>query len=457
MSTEDQVITLESYAAVVAGLGAGLPLTRALEHVSVGVLEWNASEEHWRAQIDESAASDLSLLVAFDAALISARRSFEPTVEPIESDVKAWAHFRRHFVTAVEPVKFLEKHGLSLSTYAQLERDWANRVLSDESLATKLKKHMAEPLEDCPSITLMPSALLVHRNSPVESRDTPAQTAPEPAIPAIAEESSFVGDAMTRAAASPPLVVNASDVAPAPIIEDPAGTTQFVTLQPFVASALPFNPNAKPTEPQSKIESRSVADMDPGQTMDWSLVASALSKPATPFESSSTKNTPEMDVGVTQFVTANRVHQKALPFDPSAPSSLPGRAHGDKPTSLESNVAPLATNAEEDQLGSTLMFDASQLLAAVTPFEKPAQSSQQAAPQGSSALSAFTLERYASICVEFALAPTQMREIAARYGINAEQWASVDGYWRGRMTKEPEIRAAWEKACVTYRQWLLQR
>src|SRR5690348_4111653 len=109
MSTEDQFIALESYAVVVAGLGAGLALTRSLECANVGVLEWNVGEEHWRERIEESAASDLSLLVAFDAALISAKRRFEPTVEPVESDVKAWAHFRRHFVTAVDPVGFLEK------------------------------------------------------------------------------------------------------------------------------------------------------------------------------------------------------------------------------------------------------------------------------------------------------------------------------------------------------------
>ena len=406
MPTEDQVIALESYAAVVAGLGAGLPLTRSLECANIGVLDWNVGEEHWRERIEESAASDLSLLVAFDAALISAKRRFEPTVEPIESDVKAWAHFRRHFVTAVDAVGFLEKRGMSLSTYARLEGDWANRVLSDESLAAKLQEHMAEPLEDCPSITLAPSPLLVPRNAPTERKNSAPSPAPERVMPVIAQESSFLQEAMAHAAVKPPLVDNAPEVTPASIIDDPAGTTQFVTFHSFVTPALPFNPNAKPTEPQPETESRSVAELDPGQTMDWSLVASVVGKRATPFES---------------------------------------------------NIAPAPVSATEDQLGSTMMFDSSQLLAAATPFEKPAHPPQQAAPQGSLAPSAFTLERYASICVEFAMAPTQMREIAARYGVNPEQWASMDAYWRGRMADEPDVRATWEKACITYRQWILQR
>src|SRR5262245_22006710 len=105
--TDQTIISLESYAAVIAGLGAGLPLSRALLHADVSPRSWERAAEHWTSQIDESAASDLALLVAFDAALLDAKRRFEPTIQPIEAEVGAWAHFRRHFVTAVEPVAFL--------------------------------------------------------------------------------------------------------------------------------------------------------------------------------------------------------------------------------------------------------------------------------------------------------------------------------------------------------------
>ena len=116
MSNQETMISLQSYAAVLAGLGAGLSLTRSLVHADVAASAWDAAAEHWPSQIDESAASDLALLVEFDAALLTARRRFEPTIEPVESDVRAWSHFRRHVVTAVDPVAFLAKQGVSLGT-----------------------------------------------------------------------------------------------------------------------------------------------------------------------------------------------------------------------------------------------------------------------------------------------------------------------------------------------------
>ncbi|WP_437603077.1 hypothetical protein WMF28_15780 [Sorangium sp. So ce590] len=160
MSNQETVISLESYAAVVAGLGAGLDLWRALEHAGVPAAEWERASERWQAGIDESAASDLELLVAFDTALLTAKRRFDPTFEPIASDVRAWAHFRRHFVTAAEPVAFLSRHELPLATYASLEASWANRVLADEALAATLRSHMEGPLEECPTLTRTPSPLL---------------------------------------------------------------------------------------------------------------------------------------------------------------------------------------------------------------------------------------------------------------------------------------------------------
>src|SRR5262245_47749175 len=146
MSNKESVISLEAYALVMAGLGAGLNLSRALAHAEVPADAWEAGSETWQSRIDESAASDLTLLVAFDAALLNAKRRFEPTVAPIASDLEAWSHFRRHFVTAVDPPAFLEAQGISLATYARLEAEWANRVLADEALATALEGHLSAPL-----------------------------------------------------------------------------------------------------------------------------------------------------------------------------------------------------------------------------------------------------------------------------------------------------------------------
>jgi hypothetical protein len=165
MSNQEPVISLESYAAVIAGLGAGLSLPRALLHARVQPTEWDRAAELWQSRIDESAGADLVLLVAFDAALLAAKRRFEPTIEPIESDPQAWVHFRRHFVTAADPRAFLSQQGLSLATYARIEADWANRLLADEALAAAIQNQLATPLEECPALTLTPSPLLLPKGT----------------------------------------------------------------------------------------------------------------------------------------------------------------------------------------------------------------------------------------------------------------------------------------------------
>jgi hypothetical protein len=168
---------LETYAAVIAGLGAGLALSRALELAGIAALQWEETSLHWQERIDESAASDLEVLVAFDAALLAAGRRFEPTVQPIETDARAWCHFRRHFLTAVDPPAFLAERGMSLSLWARLEADWSDRALGDEALAATIQAHMQEPLAECPEVILVPSPWL----APPALRLQPS--VPPPSVP----------------------------------------------------------------------------------------------------------------------------------------------------------------------------------------------------------------------------------------------------------------------------------
>lgn len=188
MSIQEPPIPLESYAAVIAGLGAGLPLVRALDLAGVRPADWDAGSNHWQSAIDESAASDLTVLVAFDAALLAARRRFEPTFEPIASDALAWAQFRRHFATAVDPPAFLAEKGLSLALHARMEADWVNKLAEDEALAAAFARHMESPLAECPALTVTPPALLradAAKPLPAEEEEAP-RTLPigAPSVPA---------------------------------------------------------------------------------------------------------------------------------------------------------------------------------------------------------------------------------------------------------------------------------
>ncbi|WP_437971124.1 hypothetical protein WMF04_18345 [Sorangium sp. So ce260] len=274
MSELETIISLESYAAVMAGLGAGLDLWRALAHAGVPPAAWERGCERWQARIDESAASDLALLVDFDAALLIAKRRFEPTFEPIESDVRAWANFRRHFVTAADPIAFLSRHELPLATYARVEASWANRVLMDEALAAALRSHMEGPLEECPALTRRPSPLLAAAG--VEMAAMPAG-APSEARPDEAWRSAplSAGQALAAAAGAPAVGT--------PAVRAPAVGAQAVAQPPAMVPARVADPIVEPPPPPSMREERAVpASALKGATTAMAAVPFADSLPFQP-------------------------------------------------------------------------------------------------------------------------------------------------------------------------------
>lgn len=177
MPETEQPLPLETYAFVMAGLNAGLPLARVLAHAELTSARWLEGSELWQEAIDRSAAEDLQVLVSVDAALLKARQKFEPRVEPIQSDPAAWAAFRRHFVTALDPSAFLQERGLTLSLYARLEAEWADRTLQDEALAKQVQAQMDVPLGPCPALSLTPSPL-VAPPAPAVGVEEPAPAEP---------------------------------------------------------------------------------------------------------------------------------------------------------------------------------------------------------------------------------------------------------------------------------------
>ncbi|MEP7123452.1 MAG: hypothetical protein ABJE95_21170 [Byssovorax sp.] len=289
------MISLESYAAVLAGLGAGLRLGRALSLSEVPAPAWESSSEHWQARIDESAASDLELLVAFDGALSTARRRFEPTIEPITSDPYAWAQFRRHFITAVDPVAFLAERQLSLSAQARLEADWTTRVLADPALAAALQGHMDAPLAECPALTVTPSPWLL------ETSAAPLPNlAPSPALPEVAPlpvaapvvKPSYLLDAPTPPAVPRPVAAPrrkpAMDLGRTRIVPDAPKTAPMPFFRPADASpVLPFQgPTTAPVITTAVSPPRAAAGprVDLGQTVGPSLTPVTAAVPFRPAD-----------------------------------------------------------------------------------------------------------------------------------------------------------------------------
>lgn len=111
-----------------------------------------------------------------------------------------------------------------------------------------------------------------------------------------------------------------------------------------------------------------------------------------------------------------------------------------------------------------------------TPFDKEKQAAKTAAPAASPPAPvaspnpppkvpappnpesiSLTIEQYASLCVEMAMAPAKKHEITQRYGLADEHAARIDAYWRGRIANEPEIDKAFRWAYHSYQQWLARR
>jgi hypothetical protein len=66
----------------------------------------------------------------------------------------------------------------------------------------------------------------------------------------------------------------------------------------------------------------------------------------------------------------------------------------------------------------------------------------------------FSLEQYASLCVEIRRDPTRAGDVLRRYYLSTEQHRRLDAHWRPRLAEDAALRARWEQACATYDAWL---
>ncbi len=100
------------------------------------------------------------------------------------------------------------------------------------------------------------------------------------------------------------------------------------------------------------------------------------------------------------------------------------------------------------QSGGTRDF--SHVARPATPFDKP----KAAEPELPAHLEAFTVEHYASLCVESALYPQWLGQVHSRYGIASEaERRALDEHWRKRLAADAALYAAWREHYQRYEQW----
>jgi hypothetical protein len=157
------------------------------------------------------------------------------------------------------------------------------------------------------------------------------------------------------------------------------------------------------------------------------------------------------DIHGTQLVT-DAPKKPTLPFDPSAKPALPVQRDLGERAAHPGNLVPEGMRGFTDIHGTQLATDAPKRPA--LPFEPSRPAAP--APMNMGEPPALSLEQYASLCVDLAADPVKRPEILGRYRMSEDQQRRAEAYWQARMAADPAVWTALERACATYRAWLVQ-
>lgn len=147
--------------------------------------------------------------------------------------------------------------------------------------------------------------------------------------------------------------------------------------------------------------------------------------------------------------------EEPLPFVERAPTAAleSALAHAEKvqgPKVVKTPTPQVTTAPMNERLAALARQHLPFGAPAAPPRNEPAESEL---PESRLPLS---MEQHASLRVELEVYPDRSAAVLQRYGLRAEQWASVDAGWQARIDDDPHLRTAWEQASAQYRAWLLQ-
>ena len=124
-SRPGRLLTLPRYVFVTAALSEGYTLLEALEREGISEADWEDTEEHWVAELEESMEGDMALHDEMDRELASARALFARPIAPLDTDVARFMAFQRHLLSAPATLPFLRDHGLFFGDWIRLQESWA--------------------------------------------------------------------------------------------------------------------------------------------------------------------------------------------------------------------------------------------------------------------------------------------------------------------------------------------
>lgn len=386
----------------------------------------------------------------------------------------------------VQQSKWLEKMGAELEGGRFELTNRYSRAFVDRQ--TEIRKRAAPPPVVKPAAPIAP----IVEPAPVAAPIAAPVAAPVPGFASVpmSRGQLFVSDAPSPWATAPE---------PKPAPKQDLASTSFFSADSFVSAALPFQPGSGAGDSTPPPAPAAPSTPPPRKMVDRSTQAiSVVSlEDILPFEQA---NPSHPQVPTQPLPQASATAHPPVPTQPlpqTQSQSQPPPAVVPAPPPVRKRADSVLPPLELDPLASTMGFDSSMHVAPALPFDHSSIAKAPAAPHQAKSDSSYpplpppqpvnqipvpgkrasessfprvvappaaanqapplTLEQYASLCVELNAAPNQAAEIAGRYGLTQPQWTTVNQYWQTRMTREPDVRAAWERACVTYRQWLMGR
>lgn len=489
-------VTLEQYAGITAALADAFSLRSALDLEGLDEATWKRASRAWKERLVGDGI-DGPLFAEFKQKQIAAEDWLGRPVAPLADDLPAWISFLHAYGARAAPFELLTAASLRLSDVARLQRRWSRRLDADDQLkkqAADLAQRGAAPL---PAITVgtaelrpfpwsrgrvaLPRAEAV---APAEElRDIPldqyAALCAALAQPAADRTRILVRFGLDEARFSPPdaawkrrLAADEAlardyrqlfDHQRARLRAAALGGTSLVLDVPR-GPALPFveadEPPAVAMPPVQRPPART-----PSSLGGTSLAVDVPRGPALPFAvAGEPVRAPSPLAGTSLAVDVPR--GPALPFSgsttpaPGPTANQPARLLGATALSVDVPQGP-ALPFTGGNTGATPVGSKGSKLAQTSVFELPAHlrpkpaAAPPPAPAEPQAAAMLTLQQYASLFVELAMAPDRAAQILARYRLTPQQRESLDGHFQGRFAADPGLRAEWEQACATYRAWLV--
>jgi hypothetical protein len=406
---------LAAYAAVIAHLAEGIPLTESLAYLGIAADRWPAIEDTW---LDRLAEGDPALLDAFDEHRAAAAREVLRPLPPLDEELGAWTAFFRAFTAAEDPLGFLAAREMREADVFRLLARWQARLSEEpalrESLAALLCTEDRVPeVRPCPPrLPERPVPVVVDTPKPAVQTAPAALAETRPVFWVDAAVLPF--DDRSPWAPPPPSPSPKRDAPPPARPPSSLGETQPAFL--FKKPALPFEQEEAPKSP------------GPGALGETAPVF-RVELPVVPFDPKAAPALPaptpavaRVPASLGETAPAFRNEKPALPFEQGAPPAPPPPAPGNllAETSLDLNL-PLQ----------------------VLPFAK-------AKPR-------LSIEAYAAMCAEIWLYPAQAMATIARYGLSPEAKRAEDAAWQARFAEEPGLRESWSRLSIEAGARLRQR